>query len=297
MGRTKAEEDVNRAINLLAHGDYEEGFKLYEERLKCPPEGSTLPTGPMWRGEPNQRVLLINEGGMGDAILGLRYLEMVKARSKYVTFVTPHKPLNSLIPKYAQFILGEDKGWDCWCSLFSLPHIFRTTTDSIPPPFCVEVDSKTLDITSPRVGVRWFGSPKHGLDRLRSIPLCVFSELFEVPHINFISLHETRESHSIHDLSHQLTDLSATAKIISNCDMVVTVDTSVAHLAGTMNKETWLLLPSNAYWVWMFERDDTPWYPSVRLIRMKDGEDWRDVIKRTKDKLTTQIFGHVNSTV
>ncbi len=145
----------------------------------------------------------------------------------------------------------------------------------------------------PKVGVAWAGSPGHGNDHRRSIPLSQFKELFALSGVNFFSLirdmrpidEEQLKQLAVVDLRHQLIDFSVTARFIQQLDLVITCDTSIAHLAGGMGKPVWVLLPFAPSWHWMMDREDSPWYPTARLFRQKARGDWAEVISRVAKAL------------
>jgi hypothetical protein len=146
-----------------------------------------------------------------------------------------------------------------------------------------------------RVGVVWAGNPEHGNDRHRSIALETFQQLFSLPKIEFYSLQKGKPLEglktlppgmSVHNLGDQCEDFADTAAAIHNLDLVISVDTSVVHLAGALGHPTWVLVPHTPDWRWLQERDDSPWYPSMRVFRQPAISDWDSVMKRVANELT-----------
>src|SRR5439155_4420202 len=183
--------------------------------------------------------------------------------------------------------------FDLHASVVSLPMLFRTTLETIPSsvpylwpsPDRVEAWNQILaeDPPGKRVGLVWSGNPKHGSDRRRSIPLRDFEPLAALPQIMFFSLQKGPAAGQMSDstlrlrlIDHtaRLRDFHETPALIAQLDLVITVDTSVAHLAGAMGKQVWLLLPFVPDWRWMLGRDDSPWYPMMRLLRQPKIGDW-----------------------
>jgi hypothetical protein len=187
----------------------------------------------------------------------------------------------------------------CYCPLLDLPAILSAEQDSIPAPDgylrvpgdlraeLSEIISRTDKF---RVGVVWQGNPKHRKDHQRSIPYQVFRKIFKTAGISFYSLSKDTPPDSvdgIYDLAPHLKSFAHTAAAISHLDLVVTVDTSVAHLAGALGVKTWILLPYVPDWRWLLDREDTPWYFSARLFRQLETGNWTEVLERVKDSLVS----------
>ena len=153
-----------------------------------------------------------------------------------------------------------------------------------------------------RVGLVWAGSPKNPNDRNRSIASELFRLLVEAPGVSAFSLMVGRDGEAsrvfgdgVVDLKEYLTDFSETAAAIANMDLVISVDTAVAHVAGALGVPVWTLLPYTAYWLWMLERDDTPWYPSMRLFRQEKRKEWASVLERVAAELADRVQGAGNN--
>jgi ADP-heptose:LPS heptosyltransferase len=194
--------------------------------------------------------------------------------------------------------------FDCFCPLLSLGLAFGTTLDTIPaqaaylraPAAAIERWQARLGKTQrPRIGLAWSGSSLHANDRHRSIPLATLARIMS-PYAKFVSLQkEVRSADAatlaqlpaILDAGPTIEDFADTAGLIANLDVVITVDTSIAHLAGALGKPVWVLLPFNPDWRWLLERSDSPWYPSARLFRQPAPGDWDSVIADVADALGT----------
>jgi hypothetical protein len=255
-----------------------------------------------------QRILLYAEGGLGDTIQFIRYAPLMAARGGKVIFECP-APLVSLLrdmPGLEQIIpAGEPMPpFDLLCPLMSLPLNFKTTIRTIPAsvPYLhpdsrlVEEWSRKLpaDPGRPRIGLVWAGNRQNMNDRNRSMSLGRFASLAAVKNARFYSLQvgpageEARHSPpgvDLIDYTDDLHDFADTAAMVANLDLVIAVDTSVAHLAGALAKPIWLLVPYLPDWRWMLHRDDSPWYPTMRLFRQKARGDWTGVIKGLVDSL------------
>jgi hypothetical protein len=198
---------------------------------------------------------------------------------------------------------SERQTWDFSAPLLSLPHLFGTTLDSIPsdvPYIIAPVTASHPAISAApgmKVGLVWAGSQTYRGDRKRSIDLSVFEPLGGVEGVSWFSLqtgpavvqlqHYARPA--LTDLSMSLTDWAETAQVIQQLDLVITVDTGIAHLAGALGKPCWVLISENADWRWLLSRDDSPWYPAVRLFRQEQADAWEPVVARVATQLSELI--------
>ncbi len=293
----------NYSLALLLAGRYIEGFREHEWRwLKQDYKPYRRDYNcPMWDGSPLEAtVLIFAEQGMGDAIQFVRYIDMVKSRGLRVVLQC-HKELASLLSTVngVEQVISFDEplpAFDVYCPLMSLPYIFQTHIDSIPAkmPYIAASSAyldrwlKRLDFSGLKVGIVWAGRAEHVDDKNRSMTLKDFEPLLGLRDVRFYSLQkgqassQTKSYHNIVDLSSDIEDFSDTAAIISKLDIIITVDTSVAHLAGAMDREVWVLLPFSPDWRWMLHRKDSPWYPRARLFRQKRRGDWSGVIEEVK---------------
>ncbi|CCQ75004.1 tetratricopeptide repeat protein [Magnetospira sp. QH-2] len=298
----------DRALAILLTGELERGFEAYEARWKLPDTPRHgLPDEQLWDGQDpaGKTIFLHQEQGFGDTIQFIRYAPMVKALGATVV-VSCHEALiglfssvggiDRLVPK------GTDPGpFDWHAPLLSLPRIFGTTMADIPAtvPY-VKAPSNPAVILPPvltgsrRVGIVWGGSPTHRNDRRRSAPFDKFIDLAGHADVTLVSLQKggreqelarTGAGALITNLGPKLEDFTHTASAIAQLDLLITVDTSVAHLAGAMNCPAWVLVPYAPDWRWMREREDSPWYPSLRLFRQPTPGDWDGVFERVNQAL------------
>ena len=288
---------LNKSLILLAKGELLEGFALYEKRRSV----RSFST-PAWIGAESlegKTLLIYSEQGFGDTIQFCRYIEMVAKLGCTVIFEVA-KPLLPLMRQLRGVSCFVEKGealppFDAHCSLLSLPFAFQTTLESIPSkeryltadPQKVADWQKVLNGTKPKVGLVWSGSETNKGDAYRSMPLetllpylpegfeyvCLQKEVRQ-------SDHTALENSSVHFFGEVLNDFSDTAALCSLMDFVVSVDTSVAHLAAALGKKMVVLLPFAPDWRWLLERNDSPWYPMIQLLRQDAMEDWESVLQK-----------------
>jgi hypothetical protein len=300
----------NRALVHLLFGDYAKGLEAYELRRRGEivhrPGGATInkpprSTHPQWRGEDlaGKTILLHVEQGLGDSLQMLRYLPWVKEKAAHVILESPRElwpvlgPLAdglTLVPIYA-----SPPRVDWQCPWLSLPLAFATRLNTIPAqvPYLTAPRERMAawrarlpHSAKRRVGLVWSGSPRNENDRERSIAIERLAPVLAVPGISFVSLqkeYRTQDLTALSDLpieriDEALADFGETAAAIEQCDVVISVDTSVAHLAGSLAKPVWLLLPRAPDWRWLLDRADSPWYPTARLFRQPRIGDWDSVI-------------------
>jgi tetratricopeptide (TPR) repeat protein len=307
-----AEAHWNRAHVQLMHGGFREGWREYEWRLRCPglnAYGRTF-DAPRWEGETlaGKRILIHSEQGFGDTLQFARFLPQVKQRGGTVIFEA-HKTLMRLFDgiEGADVLVqaGEDMpSFDCYAPLLSLPFLFGTEEASIPAAPGLKVPSPPLielpETGNKRIGLVWAGRPQHGNDRNRSMALSHIRPLFENERCDFFSLQlgpardqieqENLQS-TVTDLADHLTDFAGTASLIEALDLVIAVDTAVAHLAGTLGKPVWLMLPFVPDWRWMLHRSDTPWYPTMRLFRQPAARNWGGAVEEARTALAEFALG------
>jgi len=284
----------NLAIALLLSGDLPRGFAAYEWRKRHNPFVKDLPDlpGPKWDGsDADGRTILVRaEQGFGDAIQFARYLCLIRdaGGTPVLACAPPLVPLIRGIPGVKAVAAGEPlPAYDAWIDQMSLPRLFGTTLDTIPgadgylraDPIRVEAWRSWLP-SGRKVGVAFAGNPRHNADRRRSIPLDLVVPLPVIPRLDFVNLQHGGPAGrlGLPDLSPRMTDYAETAALIENLDLVVTVDTSVAHLAGAMGKPVWIMLPFAPDWRWLLNRADSRWYRSARLFRQPAAGDWTSVL-------------------
>lgn len=294
----------NLSYLLLRQARYTEGFAMFEARRWYAPFAALA--CPRWRGESLEakRVLVAYEPGHGDMIFFLRYAPQLKERGAATVTLICHPGLQTLFAglSYLDRVLSINTplnaaDYDCWTPLASLPHHCATTADTIPAalpylradPAQVAGWSARLAAqlpAGPRVGLVWHGNPNFENDADRSLShFSALAPLLAVAGINFISLQKgAGESEALApmlDAAAQLTDFAATAALIMNLDLVISVDTAVTHLAGALAQACWLLLPDyKTDWRWLKDRADSPWYPGVmRLFRQARAGGWEAVLR------------------
>ena len=303
----------NLALLKLLTGDFAAGWAGREARWNIPAFSASYPKfqQPMWRGEEPvaaKTVLVHFDEGLGDTIQFARYVPMVAARGARVVLVVADalQPLLSGLTGVAQCLpssAGRLPAFDMHCSFSNLPVIFRTTLDTIPagrsylpkPPAerqqAWEQRLGTRD--RPRVGLVWSGNVNHNNDHNRSIPLKMLTRILDAD-ATFISLQKDlrpadkailAERADIVDLTADLTDFVETSALLGCLDLVISVDTSVAHLAGAMGRPTWVMLPYMPDYRWLLDRDDSPWYPTIRLFRQDATRDYAPVLDRIRNEL------------
>jgi len=307
---------ANLGLLLLLLGDYVRGFKEFEWRLKLKNfyrmEGFKAPR---WAGEPlDGRAILIHaEQGYGDTLQFLRYVSLVAARGgEAILAVQPalHR-IGAAYPGVSTCLEIGDQlpDLDFHCPLMSLPQVFGTTRETVPTLDPLALwgligNHQTAGNLSGRprpflVGLTWAGNPNHLSDDQRSVPLIAFSALGRVSGaISFVSLQHGVPAKdlakrslpfSIRDACSGVKDFADTAEAIAELDLVITVDTAIAHLAGSMGKPVWVLLGTVPEWRWGLEGETTPWYPSMRLFRAEKQGGWKALMERVAAELETAV--------
>jgi len=300
----------NKSLALLRCGLFEEGWKLYEwrwqwDRFSSPRRDFIQP---LWLGErpiAGKTILLHAEQGLGDTIQFYRYVKLVTSLGAKV-ILEVDKTLISIFKTLDETITVVAKGdvlpiFDCHCPLLSLPLAFKTDLNSIPADisYLHPDNSKVEEWTNKigrkeqiRIGIVWGGNRDHTNDKNRSICASLISRILSDNFEWFSLQKEYRDGDlqvlrrsRIHDYSNVLLDFSDTAALLSQLDLVISVDTSVAHLAGAMGKPTWVMLPYIPDFRWLWDREDSPWYPSMRLFRQATAGDWSLVIDNVSSAL------------
>jgi hypothetical protein len=251
----------------------------------------------LWRGEPlnGRRILIYGEQGAGDGIQFARYAPLVrKAGGHAILEVLPHlERLMSWMEGGYPVVNALSTGveFEVQCPLMSLPQRFGTELDSIPPPARFRIPdvlrakwAARLQSVRMKVGIVWATNSSYLNSAARSVPIRYFLPLTRESRIQCWSLQVgpavADTPGGMVDLSEELIDFAETAAVISGLDLVITVDTAVAHLAGSLGKPVWLLLPYASEWRWLLDREDTPWYPGMRLFRQTRPGEWGDVLDR-----------------
>jgi Flp pilus assembly protein TadD len=308
-----AEAHLSIGQILLARGEMRPGWREYEWNRRLEHAKPVMPemTRPEWNGMrlPGKRILLVADQGYGDVLQFVRYAPLVAPFCEQIV-VACAPELSSLISRMPGVGVAASRWSDvpthaAWCRLSSLPQIFDTTPDTIPcgqfylspDPALVETWARRLDerlgTRRPRVGLVWQGRTSHPNDARRSLRLAALTSILSVPDTSFVSLQRPVPAHDttlvrqarLLDLAEELTDFDVTAAIMTNLDLVITVDSAVAHLAGALGVPAWVLLGNPSDWRWMLEREDSPWYPSVRLFRQSHPGAWQPPIDRAASAL------------
>ena len=274
---------------------------------------------PRWTGQTlnGETVLLYAEQGFGDTLQFCRYVPMVAAAGGRVILVVP-KALRRVMGSLAGVaeIMTEDDGalpsFDYHCPLLSLPAAFNTTVKTIPGPMSYLAADPApwaellAGLTGLRVGLVWAGKSRTGqphavaIDKRRSMRLSDMAPLLGVPGCSFVSLQLGQPAAQmrllpdgvvLHDVSDRLIDWEDTANLIAGLDLVIAVDTAVAHLAGALGKPVWMLNRFDTCWRWLQTREDTPWYPTMRLFRQTSRGGWSNVMERVRSELERLAAG------
>lgn len=303
----------NHALLLLLLGDFRHGWLEYEWRRKMRNVGANI-RQPLWSGAPleGKTILLFTEQGAGDTFQFVRYAPLVQARGGRVVLAARANlvPMLARSPGidvlYAQG--AQPPLFQFFAPLMSLPGIFETDLDSIPaqvpylfadPELIEKWRSELASVDGLRIGVAWQGDPKYPGDRNRSFPLEHFAPLARVPGVRLLSLQKGPGREQIEALSGQFPvidladrlDVSGgafmdTAAVMMNLDLVITSDTAIAHLAGGLGLPVWVALSKVPDWRFLLEREDSPWYPTMRLFRQPAVKDWPSVFQRMAHELT-----------
>jgi tetratricopeptide (TPR) repeat protein len=310
-----AEARYNRALGRLLAGDFEAGWADHEARWDTAEyrHARRAFTQPLWTGEDElggRTVLLHAEQGFGDTIQFCRYAPLVAARGACVVLeVAP--PLQRLAQTLAGVAATVPRGaalpeFDRHCPLLTLPRAFATRLDSIPsatpylasPPRAVaDWHGRLGPWRRPRIGLAWSGRANHRNDHNRSMALADLRPLFEIE-ATFVSLQpQVRPGDeatiagcgNLLDVRAALRDFADTAALIGALDLVVSVDTAAAHLAGALARPVWVLLPFAPDWRWLLERSDSPWYPTARLFRQDRPGDWSGVVRQVRAALDSFV--------
>jgi tetratricopeptide (TPR) repeat protein/glycosyltransferase involved in cell wall biosynthesis len=307
------ESHLNLGLALLLAGDFQRGFCEYEWRmlvqLKQFPRHNFQQ--PVWDGKDLQgkTILLCPEQGLGDAIQFIRYADLVKQKGgRVIVWCVPHlQRLFAQVSAIDGLIINPEDAPDFQvrAQLMSLPHLLGTTLETVPAkvPYLAPPPGWECSIQNTpnlKVGIVWSGNPKNHKNNVRSLPLNLLTKLLDIPGADFYSLQKEMtadeiallEQMPVTDLSSYLHDFADTAAAISALDLVISVDTSVAHLAGALGKPVWIFLCFVPDWRWMLQREDSPWYPTARLFRQSTAGDWEGVLEQASFALREIICPH-----
>jgi tetratricopeptide (TPR) repeat protein len=309
---------ANYGFGLLTGGFYREGWSLYDFRWFAEPLLSVRPRfdKPAWNGQSlaGKTLLLWAEQGIGDTVQFARYASLFKRRGARVILQVPAR-----LREFAVYLRDVDavivkpdeleRGFDFHIPTMSAPRAFGTELDTVPAdvPY-LETDpdraARWRDCLKPfsslKVGLVWAGNSDHERDRYRSIALAKLSPLFGVGPVQWVSLQKDARAgddaliahHGLLDVADDLKDFRDTAAAIAALDLVIAVDTAVAHVAGALGKPAWVLLPAAGDFRWLIDRGDCPWYPSMRLFRQRQLGEWDDVVADVATALRDAVGRH-----
>lgn len=303
----------SQAIDLLRQGDLANGFSEYEWRWKCKSFSTRRFDQPRWDGAPleGRTILLHAEQGLGDALHFIRYAADVKNTGGTVIVECPESVTKILAASASIDGLVAAGSplppFDVHCPLMSLPGVLGLSIDSLSrgaylsaEPARVEAWRKELaDMAGFRLGICWQGNPKHLFDTQRSFPLRQFAPVARLAGVRLVSLQKGSGSDQIAFFPFNVVELGTeldadgafldTAAVMKNLDLVISSDTAVAHLAGALGVPVWVALSAHADWRWFTDREDSPWYPTMRLFRQAQLDDWDDVFERIARELAAVV--------
>lgn len=306
---------VEQAVTRLLRGDLDVGFPEYEARRGLPDHPRPEFHEPAWTGEDpaGKRLLIYPEQGLSDALQFVRYAPMLRKRG--ATVVALVQPLLRDLFKRSGVVdevVAEGEplpGFDFHCSMLSLPALMGTSMANLPAnvpylkaPEVLRIRLGSQSLTKLKVGVFWAAMPGHPLDRQRSCSLVHFLELADNPEVLLFSLQGGAAQKEIeamgatglvHDVGRGIFDFAEAASVLTQLDLLISIDSPIVHLAGAMGLPAWLLLPYTADWRWMLQRTDSPWYPSLRLFRQPAPGDWRAVFSQVRASLGAMLTGAV----
>lgn len=307
----------NLALSYLINGDYVNGFKYYEARFNLKErQYKRYPfTQPQWEGQDltDKTLVIYAEQGMGDTLQFSRYISMIPRHNTQIIFICQ----DFLIPLFGVnqlpvdlYVLGghiPNQHFDYQIAITSLPKCFNTTVETIPKaegylkiPLIESLKNKIPATNHLKVGIVWSGSKTHLNDRNRSIPLEKLQPLLALKSVDFYSLQcgdaaqdlkKFPLAHHVTDLSSCIKDFSDSACLLNQLDLLISVDTAAVHLAGATGKPAWVLLSYSPDFRWMLNREDSPWYRSLRLFRQKKYGEWDDLIEEVTQAFKEKIIG------
>jgi len=291
--------ESNAALELsfvkMLQGDYLDGFKRYETRFRTPGGALTKLVRPFpeWDGTNGTKLLVYGEQGSGDIFLMLRYAKLIKERGVHQSWVV-HAPMLPLVKTVADIDYafepgGTEPDFDCHIPAASLPRLFETTLKNIPPAKCIPMPDAVDYGDGFHVGIVWRGSKAQANDAIRSTNLNQWLPVLNTPGVTFHSLQvdgaEERLAYPQITASEPPKDWLETARRVAGLDLVISVDTSMVHLCGSMGVPCWCALHCRPYFVYPLVTEDCPWYPSVKLFKQEKEYEWQPVFERIAGEL------------
>lgn len=303
----RVDAPFDRATCLLQSGHLRQGFEAYECRFAYEKRLIKPYKQPKWDGSAlkGQTLLLYAEQGFGDTLQFSRYIPLIEKQMGSRIILECPAPLKRLmqsVPGLDQVVSPGDTRptFDVHASLLSLPYLFQTDLQTIPSQFPYlslpksRVQLKPHDAKKLKVGIVWASGHSDVGIRNRTIALSHWQSLLETPGVQFYSLQKGPQAKKlkiqgleflIQNLDPHIQDFADTAAVLNELDLLISADTAIVHLAGAMNRPVWVLLPHGAEWRWLLNREDSPWYPSARLFRQAENENWDQVMERVGVKL------------
>jgi len=310
-----AQVHLSRSLLRLQMGDFEQGWSEYEWRFQCKEHAIPPFRQPLWDGARlnEQTILLYADHGLGDTLQFIRYAPLVCERGGRV-LVACRKPLARILASCPgiERVISEGATlpeFQVYAPLMSLPQILGTTLANVParvpylaadPALVARWRAKLGHSDGFKVGIAWQGNPQYCMDRHRSFRLDQFEPLTRLDGIRLVSLQkgfgteqlgEVADRFAVIDLGSRFDDFMDSAAVLNNLDLVITPDTSVAHLAGALGVPVWVALPFAPDWRWLLDREDSPWYPTMRLFRQREWGDWNEVFERIARDLEAKLKG------
>lgn len=303
---------VEAAVTRLMRGDLEAGFAEYEARHRLPEHPRPEFREPAWTGAEDlagKRLLLYPEQGLSDGLHFVRYAPLLRQRgARVVALVQPLLRDVLRLSGLLDEVVAEGEplpGFDYHVSMLSLPALLGAAAAPADVPYLRAPERGRIRLgTHPRtrlkVGIFWAAMPGQPIDRNRSCPLGEFLALADNPEVLLFSLQggvaqkdieQLGATALVHDVGRGIFDFAEAATVLTQLDLLITIDSAIAHLAGAMGLPAWVLLPHTADWRWMVDRADSPWYPSLRLFRQPAPGDWRSVMGQVRTSLDTLLSG------
>lgn len=293
----------------LLKGNFRRGWRETEWRWKLAEFQASLPDTPRWNGEPlDGTILLLAEQGLGDSVHFVRYAAMLAKRCTRVIAYCPTSLARLLktVPGVDEVFTSDQKlpPHDAFIPMMSLPNVFKTELDTIPadvpylsaaPADIAHWAERLSSLPGPKIGLVWNGNPQNPRERMRAIPSAAVLEMVKSCKASFVCMTKDRPSDlgawpdNLHHFGDAFTDVADAAAAVENLDMVLSIDTLMTHLAGALNKELWILLAPAADWRYLLDRDDSPWYPSARILRRTQDEDWQAFMQRVTRELKARF--------